>query len=159
MAIGPALPQVVFVSILNTNVTSLMTADSMLSLKAWKLVTSENEGYPLLDKREVIDECFIATACFGSKYESHVALLRQFRDRYLLTNFLGQKFVEFYYHNSPPAANFIANSEPLKVLVRILLLPLITVAYLLFHPLAMAAAGLGCFVLILTRRRIKVHLR
>ncbi|MBP1760936.1 MAG: Ig domain protein group 2 domain protein [Firmicutes bacterium] len=43
------------------------------------------------------DECFIATAAFGSKFIWPVALLRHFRDQYLLTNDLGKAFVNFYY--------------------------------------------------------------
>jgi|GEM_PF-6775484 len=91
------------------------------------------------------DECFIATAAFGSKLQPCVVLLRQFRDKYLLTNSLGQAFVRFYYHNSPPIAAYIADHTPLKALVRVLLLPLIAVAYAVMHP----AVGLGFLVIIL----------
>lgn len=81
-----------------------------------------------------IDECFIATAAFGSKYQPDVVLLRQFRDRRLLTNPLGQAFVNFYYRYSPPIASFIAHSEWLKVTVRGMLIPLVVIAYALLHP-------------------------
>lgn len=80
------------------------------------------------------DQCFIATACYGSLYDPHVALLRQFRDRFLLVNKPGQNFVAMYYRYSPPLAAFIADSEPLKILVRIILTPLIVLAYLSLHP-------------------------
>jgi uncharacterized repeat protein (TIGR02543 family) len=83
----------------------------------------------------VIDECFIATAAFGTKFEPSVVMLRQFRDDYLLTNKLGARFVKIYYSNSPPIANFIAHNEALRFVVRILLLPLITIAYGVLHPL------------------------
>ncbi len=45
--------------------------------------------------------CFIATAAFGSYQEHHVWILRQFRDRYLLTSIPGRAFVRFYYSHSP----------------------------------------------------------
>lgn len=77
---------------------------------------------------EIIDECFVATACFGSKYSPAVALLRQFRDQFLLTNKPGQTFVKFYYNNSPPIADFIRQSEGLKLLTRIALTPFIIFA-------------------------------
>jgi hypothetical protein len=80
--------------------------------------------------RAELDECFIATAAFGSKFEPSVALLRAFRDKYLLNNNMGQALVKFYYQNSPPLANYIAASEPLKALVRILLIPFIVMAYI-----------------------------
>lgn len=82
----------------------------------------------------VADNCFIATAAFGSKFDWPVALLRAFRDQYLLTNPAGRAFVDFYYHNSPPIAAFIAGSEPLKALVRVLLAPVIAIVYMIYHP-------------------------
>jgi hypothetical protein len=72
--------------------------------------------------------CFIATAAFGSPLEHHVQVLRDFRDRYLITNTVGRAFVAFYYKNSPPVANFISERIVLKYLVRITLLPLIILA-------------------------------
>ena len=41
--------------------------------------------------------CFIATAAYGSLMEPHVMILRDFRDRILLTNSLGKGFVKAYY--------------------------------------------------------------
>ena len=77
--------------------------------------------------------CFIATAAYGSLLEPHVALLREFRDSYLLTNVPGRTFVDFYYTYSPPVAEVIAQNEVLKLLVRIALLPLIGFAFLMVH--------------------------
>ena len=47
--------------------------------------------------------CFIATASYGSSMDSHVMLLEKFRDRFLLTNPVGEEFVKLYYAFSPPA--------------------------------------------------------
>jgi uncharacterized repeat protein (TIGR02543 family) len=74
--------------------------------------------------------CFIATAAYGSPLDPHVQVLRDFRDKYLMTNKPGQAFVRFYYKYSPPIANFIERHKVLKSCVRILLIPLITVSYL-----------------------------
>jgi hypothetical protein len=87
-----------------------------------KIITWHLTAFAGLEE-ETADECFIATACYGSKFEAHVALLRHFRDRFLLTNELGKKFVAFYYKNSPPIAAVIAGTDVLKILVRTLLLP------------------------------------
>lgn len=71
--------------------------------------------------------CFIATASYG--YDSgEVGLLCKFRDECLLTNPLGTAFVKAYYKLSPPIADFIAESEPLKAAVRVALKPLVAVA-------------------------------
>lgn len=75
--------------------------------------------------------CFIATAAYGSILEPQVALLREFRDTYLLTNAAGRKFVELYYAYSPPAADFIRAHQSVKAAVRIFLLPLVGLAYLM----------------------------
>lgn len=69
--------------------------------------------------------CFIATAVFGSYLDPHVKVLRDFRDRYLLTNSLGRWFVEKYYKYSPPIADYIRDKEGLKFLVRIILIPIV----------------------------------
>lgn len=79
--------------------------------------------------------CFIATAAYGSILEPQVALLREFRDSYLLSNAAGRKFVDYYYTYSPPLADFISQSELLKLLVRTALLPLVGIAYVLLNGL------------------------
>lgn len=74
--------------------------------------------------------CFIATAAYGYYDEPHVMLLREFRDKILLTNEAGRSFVDFYYRVSPDMADFISQREWLRSVVRIMLLPLIGFAWL-----------------------------
>lgn len=103
----------------------------------------------LLFKTVSQDHCFIATAAFGSKFEPSVVLLREFRDKCLLSNSLGRLFVRFYYHYSPPLAKVIAGSEFLKSIVRILLIPLIILSYLCLHSiwiLLLGMIGAGLFI-------------
>ena len=100
--------------------------------------------------------CFIATAAFGSYLEPHVKVLRNFRDRCLLTNSLGQAFVNFYYRHSPPIADVIRKHASLKYATRVALFPLIyTVEYpYLMAVLLLIAAGIG----LAYKRRRKIQL-
>ena len=75
--------------------------------------------------------CFIATAAYGSLMEPHVKVLRQFRDRFLLTNAVGRTFVRLYYHYSPPIAKFISGQKSLRMVVRWGLLPLVGISWCL----------------------------
>jgi len=73
--------------------------------------------------------CFIATAVYGTPYASEVALLKEFRDNWLLNFRLGKIFVAFYYWISPPIANQIAKSTSLKAFTKsMLIIPLIKIA-------------------------------
>jgi len=73
--------------------------------------------------------CFIATAAYGSPMASQVKLLRQFRDNFLLTNVLGKGFVHLYYKFSPPVADFIAEHDSLRTIVRLSLLPVVGISW------------------------------
>jgi hypothetical protein len=74
--------------------------------------------------------CFIATAAFGSYESGWVQVLRQFRDEVLLPNAPGRAFVAWYYAHSPPAANWIAQRNWARAIVRVILLPVIAAAFL-----------------------------
>ena len=91
--------------------------------------------------------CFIATAAFGSPMEAHVKVLREFRDRLLLTNSAGKSFVRLYYTYSPPAADFITNHDNLRAVVRWTLLPLVGVSYVALCLGLAAAMALTVFLL------------
>lgn len=77
--------------------------------------------------------CFIATAAFGTSLAPEVSVLREFRDRHLLTNGPGQVFVDWYYRFSPAVAAFIEKHEGLKSVLRWVLTP---VVYAVKHPWA-----------------------
>lgn len=76
--------------------------------------------------------CLITTAARGSYLEPHVNVLRDLRDRYLLTSPFGMKFMHFYYRHSPAATEFIRQHEVLKSMARWLLTPVVYVIEFLF---------------------------
>lgn len=69
-----------------------------------------------MEKKEQLDPyspggCFIATACYGSEFTEEVVFLKEFRDEFLASFSLGQKFIENYYRYSPPVADFLKSSD------------------------------------------------
>jgi uncharacterized repeat protein (TIGR01451 family) len=88
--------------------------------------------------------CFIATAAYGSSLDPHVQVLRTFRDRRLLPNWVGRQFVAFYYRHSPVVATVIARSAALRRATRWLLMP---VVFAIQYP--RWAGGLGLLLLLL----------
>jgi len=105
--------------------------------------------------------CFVATAAYGSLMEPQVLILREFRDRFMLSNVLGKGFVRLYYTYSPPIAKFIAKHDSLRAMVRISLLPVVGVSWIALKigPLSTVTLMLtfiSCFVgLVWFRRRYR----
>jgi hypothetical protein len=72
--------------------------------------------------------CFIATAAYGTPMAEEIEILREFRDQYLLTSPVGQGLVDLYYVVSPPIAQFITEHPSLKPIVRVGLVPAVTMS-------------------------------
>ena len=88
-------------------------------------------------------------------------MLRDFRDRYLLTNAPGRGFVAWYYRYGPIGAHFINVHPWLKPPVRLALLPLVIAAFLLLHTppaikIALVLLAVTVSVLSLLRRQRKM---
>ncbi|OQB36905.1 MAG: hypothetical protein BWY09_01760 [Candidatus Hydrogenedentes bacterium ADurb.Bin179] len=81
--------------------------------------------------------CFVATAAYGAADHPMVLLLRDFRDRYLLTWSGGRWLAKQYYTHGPAAADMIRNRPVAMWAVRCLLAPLAALTFcLVYAPLA-----------------------
>jgi hypothetical protein len=89
--------------------------------------------------------CFIATAAYGSPLQPSVVILREFRDRFLLTNSMGKTFVNLYYKYSPQMADFIAKHAGWRETVRVSLLPVVGVSWIALKFGFLSALGLMLF--------------
>jgi hypothetical protein len=89
--------------------------------------------------------CFIATAAYGSAMAPQVDVLRAFRERYLRPYVLGRAFIHRYELWSPPLADAIRGSESGRLIARIVLWPVVGLAWLAVQwPLALVLiAGAG----------------
>ncbi len=82
--------------------------------------------------------CFVATAAYGDAGHPMVQVLRDFRDKYLLSFEAGRWFVKKYYQYGPAAAQIIENRPVAMWAVRCLLAPFVAFAFcLMYAPLAM----------------------
>lgn len=133
-------------------------------------ITTDNDivGEGASTQVNVSSMCFIATAGFGEA-TGEVGLLCDFRDQCLKTNPLGRMFVKAYYAVSPPIADFIAESEPLKAITRTALKPLVAIAVYALEPellvdqLPFVIMGIGAFsglvTVVVVKRKKKLRIR
>jgi uncharacterized repeat protein (TIGR01451 family) len=103
-----------------------------------------------LDGLAIGPGCFIATAAYGTSMHPHLDRLREFRDRFMLTNRPGRALVHLYYRYSPPMADYIAERDWLRAIVRGLLAPIV---YTIIYPGAAMLLLFGLATMAVVRRR------
>ena len=81
----------------------------------------------------ILDTCVIATAAYGSEMAPEVVYMRYVRDSLIGSTWTGRilvaAFDAFYYLWSPTVASAIANSELLRAVFRVILLPLVAIVH------------------------------
>ncbi len=91
--------------------------------------------------------CFVATVAYGSYDHPHVRVLRQWRDQVLLHSRVGRAFVRWYYANGRALARPFVGRPWARALLRLLLLPLVLLAWLWVRLGGMVLLFLGTVVL------------
>jgi len=99
-------------------------------IRAYALTAAGEVYYGNQISVRTADACFVATAAFGTFLHPSVGILREFRDTYLLRNSCGRWLVGQYYRLSPPLAEAVAGSAPLRFVGRGLLLPWVGFSWL-----------------------------
>lgn len=66
--------------------------------------------------------CYIATVCYGNNMAPEVIRFREFRDNYLKSNYLGRKFIVFYYCNAERISRKLEKKPFTNKLIRIIIL-------------------------------------
>ncbi len=64
--------------------------------------------------------CFIASLCFGEN-SWQVRILKEFRDKFLNNNYLGKRFVSFYYRVAPYICDYLKEHKFLIIPVKLVL--------------------------------------
>ncbi|MBI5698484.1 MAG: hypothetical protein HZC29_08430 [Thaumarchaeota archaeon] len=92
--------------------------------------THDENGICVLDKKEGIGQCAIATAAFGTELAPQVQLLREVRDNVLFSTGTGTAFMagfnDFYYTFSPTIADWERQSPVLKEIVKATITPMLS---------------------------------
>ena len=88
-----------------------------LNAKITEIQEAQAAGSTILEAF-LFDECFIATAAYGTRTAAEIDVLRHFRDEVLMQSVAGRELVDCYYACSPPVADFIARHETVRVVVR-----------------------------------------
>jgi len=88
----------------------------------------------------VQNQCFIATAAFGTARGDALELLREFRSAVLLKSAPGRALVRLYYRLSPPMADWLLGHPQFRTLVLQKLFWIQVWAWLILHPGLLLAA-------------------
>lgn len=96
--------------------------------------------------------CCACVSAYASTDDGHLNIIRQFRDRYLMTNPVGRGVAALYYNVfSPPVAHFINDHPAVKPVARVALSPVVAISTVAVDTtLAEKIAILGSLALVAT---------
>ena len=94
----------------------LGASEAALDARIQELKEEQELGASIIES--FMDECFIATAAYGTSSAEEIDVLRGFRDRVMVRSDAGRDLIGFYYAASPPLAEYIARHEMVRTVVR-----------------------------------------
>jgi hypothetical protein len=106
-----------------------ITPNTRYYLRAYAVLSDDTVIYGNEISFSTDDACFLATAAYGSLLDAHVVVLREFRDRILMSTRGGRLLVGIYYDVSPQLADLVRENQLLRAAVRFALLPFVMLAY------------------------------
>jgi hypothetical protein len=98
--------------------------DASRSRKDWFKARLEEDYF---NKEKSSEGCFVATYAYGSYENKEVLFLREFRDKYLKSFYLGKIFIKVYYLSSPLLVKFFKQIKFPPFIIRKLLNPIIII--------------------------------
>jgi hypothetical protein len=108
-------------------------------------------GKPLLIEQLLKKQaCYLLTAGFGEEHYV-ITYFRNFRDNVLLKNWLGTKFVNFYYETAPKYALIIYKSDVLRSVIRGMAYSL----YFIFRNVELLSILMSLLITFLVFKRVK----
>ncbi|MBF0205659.1 MAG: hypothetical protein HQK53_02095 [Oligoflexia bacterium] len=114
------------------NITRTRVANYRQAITPYAVDT--NLGCEETTSKDKNSPCFIASAIYGNPHHPHVEILRNFKERHLLSHPWGKRFVSWYYRHSPYYAQIIKEHPSLqKVLQQIFKTLLTPVAFALAY--------------------------
>jgi hypothetical protein len=103
--------------------------DTIADVNAASTTITMDSSYAITANfQEAGSRCCVATAAYDTPMAKEIAILREFRDEYLLTNAVGRALVDVYYRVSPLMAEFITEHPSLKPIVRAGLAPAVAMS-------------------------------
>jgi len=140
-AINALMKNTAYTATLTTSIANL-AGTALPANFSWSFTTSTGEDE---------NNCFIATAVYGSYDDVNVQILRRFRDEHLLPHAWGATLVDIYYSYSPSIADFIRGHSFLRKPALWLLTP---VVYFVQYPLHLVwIIGFGLIIIIGARKQ------
>jgi hypothetical protein len=102
--------------------------ETVASVDSASTTITMDDSYSIIANFSSGTRCFVTAATYDTPMAADMQTLRDFRDRYLMTNPVGRALVALYYDVSPAMAGFITVHPGLKPAVRVEIAPVVAMS-------------------------------